>query len=106
VHRRRDPNTDRRRSTPGSYAVCGAWTSLPERVVPAILALVGSDGDEPAGRARWKKKRGRKGAKRRAVARPGLTPEEKSAFVFKHRHLFLKRRGNLTESEHDLRRML
>jgi hypothetical protein len=59
------------------------------------------------GRAGRKKKRGRKGAKRRAVARRGLTKKEKSAFVFKHRHLVVKRRENLTESEcDDLSRML
>jgi hypothetical protein len=59
------------------------------------------------GRAGRKKKRGRKGAKRRATARQGLTLKEKSAFVFQHRHLIVKRRENLTESESDdLRRML
>ena len=59
------------------------------------------------GRAGRKKKRGRKGAKRRAAARRGLTLKEKSAFVFKHRHLIVKRREKLTESERDdLRRML
>ena len=51
------------------------------------------------GRAGRKKKRGRKGAKSRA--RRGLTLKEKSAFVFKHRHLIVKRRENLTESDHD-----
>jgi hypothetical protein len=46
-------------------------------------------------------------AERRAVAGRGLTPKEKSASLFKHRHVVVKRRGNLTESEHDdLRRML
>jgi len=59
------------------------------------------------GRAGRKKKRGRKGAKRRAVARRGLTKKERSAFVFKHRHLIVKRRENLTESEcDDLSQML
>src|SRR5205085_6240270 len=59
------------------------------------------------GRAGRKKKRGRKGAKRRAAARRGLTLKEKSAFVFKHRHLIVKRREKLTESERDdLLRML
>src|SRR3954452_15833851 len=42
------------------------------------------------GQAGRKKKRGRKGAKRKA--RRGLTVKEKSAFVFKHRHLIVKRR--------------
>jgi Transposase len=59
------------------------------------------------GRAGRKKKRGRKGAKRRATARRGLTKKEKSAFVFQHRHLIVKRREKLTESEcDDLSRML
>jgi transposase-like protein len=51
------------------------------------------------GRAGRKKKRGRKGAKRRAGTRRGLTLKEKSAFVFKHRHLIVKRRETLSESE-------
>jgi transposase-like protein len=59
------------------------------------------------GRAGRKRKRGRKGAKRRTAAdRRGLTLKEKSAFVFKHRHLIVKRREKLTESEQqDLWRM-
>jgi transposase-like protein len=58
------------------------------------------------GRAGRKKKRGRKGAKCRAAARRGPTLQEKSAFVFRHRHLIVKRREALTESEReDLRRM-
>jgi hypothetical protein len=58
------------------------------------------------GRAGRKKKRGRKGAKRRATARRDLTLKEKSAFVFQHRHLIVKRRENLTASEReDLWRM-
>ena len=60
------------------------------------------------GRAGRKKKRGRKGAKPKArAARRGLTVKEKAHFVFKHRHLVVKRRGNLTASERDdLSRML
>ena len=59
------------------------------------------------GRAGRKKKRGRQGAKRRAPARRGLTLKEKSAFVFKHRHLIVKRPEHLTEVERDhLARML
>ena len=60
------------------------------------------------GRAGRKKKRGRKGAKRRAAAaRRGLTLKEKSAFVFKYRHLIVKRREKLTEADRDdLARML
>jgi transposase-like protein len=59
------------------------------------------------GRAGRKKKPHRKGAKsKKAAARRGLTVKEKSSFVFKHRHLIVKRRENLTESERDdLRRM-
>jgi transposase-like protein len=60
------------------------------------------------GRAGRKKKRGRKGAKRRAAAaRRGWTLKEKSAFVFRHRHLIVKRRENFKASDReDLARML
>jgi len=60
------------------------------------------------GKAGRKKKRGRKGAKSKAAAaRRGLTLKEKSHFVFKHRHLIVKRRENLTEQDRkDLVRML
>ena len=52
------------------------------------------------GRAGRKKKRGRKGAKAKAAAtRRGPTVKEKAHFVFKHRHLIVKRRENLTEAE-------
>jgi Transposase len=58
------------------------------------------------GRAGRKKKPGRKGAKRRVAARRGPTLKEESAFVFQHRHLIVKRREELTESEReDLWRM-
>jgi hypothetical protein len=54
------------------------------------------------GRAGRKKRRGRKGAKVKAAARRrGLTVKEKAHFVFKHRHLVVKRRENLTEEERD-----
>ncbi|QEH32919.1 MULE transposase domain protein [Aquisphaera giovannonii] len=60
------------------------------------------------GKAGRKKKRGRKGAKAKAAAkRRGLTVKEKAHFVFKHRHLIVKRRENLTEAERgDLKRAL
>lgn len=60
------------------------------------------------GKAGRKKKRNRKGAKTKgAAARSGLTVKEKAHFVFKHRHLIVKRRENLTEAERDdLTRML
>jgi transposase-like protein len=60
------------------------------------------------GKAGRKKKRGRKGAKSKAAAaRRGMTLKQKAHFVFKHRHLIVKRRENLTESERaDLTRML
>jgi transposase-like protein len=60
------------------------------------------------GKAGRKKKRGRKGTKSKAAAaRRGMTVKEKAHFVFKHRHLIVKRRENLTESERDdLTRML
>jgi hypothetical protein len=59
------------------------------------------------GKAGRKKKRGRKGKKAKAAVRRGLTVKEKARFVFKHRHLIVKRRENLTEAERDsLRQML
>jgi transposase-like protein len=60
------------------------------------------------GKAGRKKKRGRKGAKSKAAAaRRGMTVKEKAHFVFKRRHLIVKRRENLTEAERDdLARML
>ena len=60
------------------------------------------------GKAGRKKKRGRKGAKSKAAAaRRGMTVKEKANFVFRRRHLIVKRRENLTESERDdLIRML
>src|SRR5512132_2807040 len=59
------------------------------------------------GKAGRKKKRGRKGAKSKAAARRGMTVKEKAHFVFKRRHLIVKRRENLTEAERDdLTRML
>ena len=52
------------------------------------------------GKAGRKKKRGRKGAKSKArAARRGMTLKEKASFVFKHRHLVVKRREDLTEAE-------
>jgi Transposase len=60
------------------------------------------------GKAGRKKKRGRKSRQAQAAAaRRGLSVKEKANFVFKHRHLIVKRRENLTESERDdLKRML
>src|SRR5512132_884418 len=60
------------------------------------------------GKAGRKKKRGRKSRKAQAAAtRRGPTVKEKANFVFKHRHLIVKRRENLTESERDdLKQML
>src|SRR3954454_6381553 len=60
------------------------------------------------GKAGRKKKRGRKGAKAKArAARRGLTVKEKAHFVFRRRHLIVKRRENLTDAERDdLARML
>jgi hypothetical protein len=60
------------------------------------------------GQAGRKKKRGRKGAKAKAAAaRRGLTVKEKASFVFRRRHLIVKRREKLTEREgDDLRQML
>lgn len=54
------------------------------------------------GKAGRKKKRGRKGAKSKAAAaRRGMTVKEKAHFVFKHHHLIVKRREDLTEPERD-----
>src|SRR5512147_1228002 len=59
------------------------------------------------GKAGRKKKRGRKGAKSKAAVRRGMTVKEKAHFVFKRRHLIVKRREGLTEAERDdLTRML
>jgi hypothetical protein len=60
------------------------------------------------GKAGRKKKRGRKGARSKAAAsRRGLSVKEKAKFVFQRRHLIVKRREKLTESERgDLGRML
>jgi Transposase len=59
------------------------------------------------GKAGRKKKRGRKGVKSKAAARRGLSVKEKAKFVFKRRHLIVKRREKLTESERgDLEQML
>jgi len=66
------------------------------------------DGYEPAGKGRPSKETGRKSKKATAAAkRRGPTVKEKAYFVFKHRHLIVKRRENLTESERgDLTQML
>ena len=60
------------------------------------------------GKAGRKKKRGRKSKKARADAgRRGPTLKQKAHFVFKHRHLIVKRRERFTEAERgDLVRML
>jgi hypothetical protein len=59
------------------------------------------------GQAGRKKKRGRKGAKSEAAAaRRGLTLEQKSSFVARHRCLIVKRREDVTERDReDLTRM-
>jgi Transposase len=52
------------------------------------------------GKAGRQKKRGRKSKKAKAAAkRRGLTVKEKAHFVFKHRHLIVKRRENFMESD-------
>lgn len=59
------------------------------------------------GRAGRKRKPGSKGAKRRPAARRGPTKKEQSAFIFRHRHLIVKRRGNFRDgNREDLARML
>jgi transposase-like protein len=60
------------------------------------------------GKAGRKKKRGRKSKQAKAAAaRRGPSAKEKAYFAFKHRHLIVKRRENLTEAERaDLARVL
>src|SRR3954452_1343312 len=60
------------------------------------------------GQAGRKEKRGRKGKEARAAAgRRGPTLKQKAHFVFKHRHLIVKRRETFTEAQaEDLGRML
>jgi len=60
------------------------------------------------GKAGRRKKRGRKSRKAKAAAaRRGPTVKEKANFVFKHRHLIVKRKENFTEPErNDLKQML
>jgi hypothetical protein len=60
------------------------------------------------GKVGRKERRGRKSRRARAAAaRRGPTPQEKAYFVFKRRHLIVKRREKLTDVERsDLARML
>jgi transposase-like protein len=60
------------------------------------------------GNAGRQKKRGRKSKKAKAAAkRRGLTTKQKAHLVFKHRHLIVTRRENLTDADQDnLRRMI
>ena len=60
------------------------------------------------GKAGRKKRLGRKGAKSKArAASRGMTIKEKANFIFKRRHLIVKRREGLTDTERDdLRRMM
>src|SRR5215210_6309966 len=60
------------------------------------------------GKAGRKKKRGRKTKRAKAAAaRRGPSLKEKACFVFRHRHLVVKRRENFTETDRDdLTRML
>lgn len=51
------------------------------------------------GQAGRKKTRGRKPAKSKAEARRGLTRKQTAHFVFKHRHLVVKRREYLNDAE-------
>jgi transposase-like protein len=77
-----------------------------ELILDAVRRL--RDAMNRRGQAGRKKKRGRKGAKSKAAAaRRGMTLKQKAPVVFKHRHLIVKRRENLTESERgDLTQML
>src|SRR5262249_31728867 len=53
------------------------------------------------GRAGGEKKRGRKGAKRRAAGRRGPALPGEAALAVRHRHLIVRRREALTESERE-----
>ena len=66
------------------------------------------DGDDPPGQGGSQEEGGRKSKRARAAAgRRGPTLKEKAHFVFKHRHLVVKRREKLTDTERsDLTRML
>ena len=78
-----------------------------QRVDPRRRAAA-AHGDGPAGQGRAEEEaRPQGGQVQAAAARRGLTVKEKAAFVFKHRHLIVKRRENFTEPERDdLGRML
>jgi hypothetical protein len=75
-------------------------------ILDAVRRLMGAMARR--GTAGRKRKRGRKSHKAKAAAaRRGPTIKEKAYFVFKRRHLIVKRRENLTEAERgDLVRML
>jgi Transposase len=76
-----------------------------ESILAAVRRL--RKGMARRGRAGRKKKRGRKGAKRRVAAGRGLTKKEKAAFVFRRRHLIVKRREHFQPGDReDLGRML
>jgi hypothetical protein len=68
-----------------------------QRILDAVRRL--RNAMSRRGRAGRKKKRGRQRAG--AKARRGLTLKEKSAFVFRHRHLIVKRRENFTATDRD-----
>jgi hypothetical protein len=74
--------------------------NINKRILDAVRRLrTAINRRDKAGR---KKKRGRKGVKSKAAAaRRGMTVKEKAHFVFKHHHLVVKRRENLTENERD-----
>jgi hypothetical protein len=76
-----------------------------ESILAAVRRL--RKGMARRGRAGRRKQPGRKGAKRRTAARRGLAKKEKAAFVFRHRHLIVKRRENFQPGDReDLGRML
>jgi hypothetical protein len=71
-----------------------------KRILDAVRRMRTAMGGR--GKAGRKTKRGRKGAQAKAAAaRRGMTVQEKANFVFKRRHLIVKRREDLTESERD-----
>jgi len=71
-----------------------------ELILDAVRRLKGTMARR--GKAGRKKKRGRKSKQAKAAAaRRGPSLKEKAHFVFKHRHLIVKRREHLTETERD-----
>jgi len=82
------------------HQLCGSHVikDLNELILDAVRRLRGQMARR--GQAGRRKKRGRKKrAARAAVRRRGLTVKQKAHFVYKHRHLIVKRRENFTKPD-------